>query len=163
MVEKLKLGKQYVICGSAGSGKTSYILNLLEKYQNEYDEIVICNCNNDPIYDFLKNVLVVEPDFRDIEKLGELDENKKYLVVFDEPCHPYEYETLRKIKSYCLHNVTVIVTCHTLYEQKQNILEKVKNDTCQVILLYPVNNGDLTFCKNKKIPYSIVEKEDLFC
>ena len=44
-----------IVCGASGSGKTSFLVNLLQRYQNHFNRVVIFTAESEAIYDWLQS------------------------------------------------------------------------------------------------------------
>jgi hypothetical protein len=46
-----------IVCGASGSGKSAYITNLIARFPNHFNNIVIFTAEEEPIYDWLQSQL----------------------------------------------------------------------------------------------------------
>ena len=76
------------IVGSAGSGKTITVLNVIHNMKNIYNKIYIYTNNEEPLYNYLQakfeiDFLSISYDLNDLRKFKNEDYKGKTLIIFD--------------------------------------------------------------------------------
>ena len=89
--DKHGIDLHFRMCVSApsGSGKTSFVYNLLHIMDNTFDRIMVITCNkNEPLYEHLeeksKGRIVITEGLSTIPDMDEFKKDHQYLIVFDD-------------------------------------------------------------------------------
>ncbi len=91
-LHKLNIPFRMCIIASSGSGKTNFVINLLEKFSSGRDgtfaSIFIITKNKDePLYNWLSSIserIIISEGIHNIPKLDNFDKSLNHLVVFDD-------------------------------------------------------------------------------
>jgi hypothetical protein len=85
----INLHFRMVVSAPSGSGKTSFVYNLLHIMDNTFDRIMVITCNkNEPLYEHLeeksKGRIVITEGLSTIPDMDEFKKDHQYLIVFDD-------------------------------------------------------------------------------
>jgi GTPase SAR1 family protein len=85
----INLHFRMVVSAPSGSGKTSFVYNLLHIMDNTFDRIMVITCNkNEPLYEHLeeksKGRIVITEGLSTIPDMDEFKKDQQYLIVFDD-------------------------------------------------------------------------------
>lgn len=90
-LHKLNIPFRMCVVAPSGSGKTNFIVNLIEKFskgEGTFANIYIITKNKDePLYNFLiekSDRIIINEGLHNIPKLDDFDKNYNHLVVFDD-------------------------------------------------------------------------------
>ena len=79
-----------LVCGKGGAGKTNFVLNLLARFDDTYEKVIIyCKLNDEPLYEFLKSKLGDDCEiYNNLENLNVEELQKQItgqtLIIFDD-------------------------------------------------------------------------------
>jgi len=91
-VHKIKVPFRMIIIGGSGSGKTNTLLDLVSKFKNTFNHLIICTMNSDePLYNYLRERLGAKVTFYENGEVPDLEEleakhgkGKQLLTAFDD-------------------------------------------------------------------------------
>lgn len=153
-----------LVCGSTGSMKTNFVLNLIYRNPDWYSKIVLFIKNEDePLYKFLKETLgktlQIVNSYEELPPLESLDKSKHYLVIFDDVVLDSTKDQ-KKISEYYIKARKMGCSCLYLTQSYYDVPRVIRNNN-QYIFIKKIPQA--TNLLNILREYNLgVSKEQLF-
>ena len=87
-----KLPFRMVVCAPSGSGKSNFVLSLIEKYskgKGTFNSIfLICRSKQEPLYEYLEDktnkMVKIDEGIENVPDINSFDKDLQHLVIFDD-------------------------------------------------------------------------------
>lgn len=143
-IHKMKIPFRCLIVGSSGSMKTNTLLNIIKKFDNTFNKIVIITKNKDePLYRWLESKipenLYIGEGIESIPNMDEFNVNENSLIVFDDLMME---KNLKYVAEYFIRcrklNISAIFISQSYFIQNNDF--KTIRRNCNYLIIKKINS-----------------------
>jgi hypothetical protein len=141
----LDVNKIFMCIGPTGSGKTNFLVHLIQTYADTFEEIIIYTADvHEEIYEMLNDQEGISvKKLNEIEPVDNLDKIKQKLIVFD------DFITLSKkqmvaLEDYAIRGRKMLCTQVYLTQNYYSVPIKIRNQVRYLVILKLTNKKNLS-------------------
>ena len=142
----MEVNKHILVVGATGTGKSNFVLNLINKMNNTFQHIFIYTKNtSEPLYEFLKDQLKNQCTLETIINVPSLNDIKKYsqsMIIFDDFIIEKK-EILNKLEEYVIMSRKQNFTCVFLTQSFYPTSKIIRQNCSYLVLLSMTDKRNL--------------------